>query len=69
MIPFRGFQMAAGKKAYKKARFRKRNKRVLNNFLNSLVIVDWETVYNKMQKVESSTLYGRMENDNGQDLR
>ena len=69
MIPFRGFQMAAGKKAYKKARFRKRNQRVLNNFLNSLVIVDWETVYNKMQKVEASTLYGRMENDNGQDLR
>lgn len=67
MIPFRGFQMAAGKKAYKKARFRKRNKRVLNNFLNSLRIVNWESVYNKMEKVKASTLYGRMD-DNGQDL-
>ena len=68
MIPFRGFQMAAGKKAYKKARFRKRNKRVLTAFLNSLVIVNWESVYNKMEKVKLSSLYGRMENDNGQDL-
>ena len=68
MIPFRGFQMAAGKKAYKKARFRKRNQRVLHNFLNSLRIVNWEAYY-KNGKLKLSSLYGRMENDNGQDLR
>ena len=63
MIPFRGYQMAAGKKAYKKARFRKRNQRVLKDFLNKLVIVNWEEVYNKMDPI----LCERKE-DNGQDL-
>lgn len=67
MIPFRGYQMAAGKKAYKKARFRKRNQRVLHNFLNSLHIVNWEAYY-KNGKLKLSSLYGRTVNDNGQDL-
>jgi len=67
MIPFRGYQMAAGKKAYKKARFRKRNKRVLINFLNSLKIVNWEAYY-KNGKLKLSSLYGRTVNENGQDL-
>lgn len=66
MIPFRGYQMAAGKKAYKKSRFRKRNKRVLINFLNSLRILNWEAYY-KNGKLKLSSLYGRMD-DNGQDL-
>lgn len=67
MIPFRGYQMAAGKKAYKKARFRKRNQRRLHKFLCSLVILDRDAYYKKA-KLELSSLYGRMIS-NGQDLR
>ena len=68
MIPFRGYQMAAGKKAYKKARFRKRNQRRLHKFLSSLVILELDAYYKNAPKLKLSSIYGRMD-DNGQDLR